>query len=85
MTPLAVATTGALALKRVHTNAIKVMAAAPEERVAVAERVGWSRHPVVGPAYLSLGAVLIERGRLAEAESVLERADLAEIYFGGAA
>jgi LuxR family maltose regulon positive regulatory protein len=45
--------------------------------VAVAERVGWSRHPVVAPAYLSLGAVLIERGRLAEAEDVLERADRA--------
>ena len=47
------------------------------QAVAVAERVGWSRHPVVGPAYLSLGAVLIERGRLAEAEGVLERADRA--------
>ena len=43
--------------------------------IAVAERVGWSRHPVVGPAYLSLGAVLIERGRLAEAAGVLERAE----------
>jgi len=40
MTPLAVATTGALALKRVHTDAIEVMAAAPEERVAIAEGVG---------------------------------------------
>jgi len=41
MTPLAAFTTGALALKRVHTDAIEVMAAAaPEERVAVAEGVG---------------------------------------------
>ena len=33
--------------------------------------------PGGGPAHLLLGAVLIERGRLAEAEGVLERADRA--------
>jgi LuxR family transcriptional regulator, maltose regulon positive regulatory protein len=45
------------------------------QAVAVAERVGWSRHPLVGPAYLSLGAVLIERGRPAQAAGLLDRAD----------
>jgi LuxR family maltose regulon positive regulatory protein len=51
------------------------------QAVAVAERVGWSRHPSVAPSYLTLGAVMIERGRLAEAASLLERADtiLAEL------
>jgi LuxR family maltose regulon positive regulatory protein len=43
--------------------------------VAVAERVGWSTHPIVAASYLSLGAVLIERGRLAEAAELLDRAD----------
>ena len=42
---------------------------------AVAERVGWSRHPIVAASYLSLAAVLIERGRLAEADGLLARAD----------
>jgi LuxR family maltose regulon positive regulatory protein len=45
------------------------------QAIAVADRVGWSTHPIVGVAYVMLGAVLIDRGRLAEGESLLERAD----------
>jgi LuxR family transcriptional regulator, maltose regulon positive regulatory protein len=45
------------------------------QAIAVAERVGWSTHPIVGTAYVTLGAVLLNRGRLADAEGWLERAD----------
>jgi LuxR family transcriptional regulator, maltose regulon positive regulatory protein len=45
------------------------------QAVAVAERVGWVRHPVVGASYLSLAAAVLERGRLAEAASLLDRAE----------
>jgi LuxR family transcriptional regulator, maltose regulon positive regulatory protein len=45
------------------------------QAIAVAERVGWSTHPIVGSAYVMLAAVLIDRGRLAEGEGWLERAD----------
>jgi LuxR family maltose regulon positive regulatory protein len=43
--------------------------------IAVAERVGWSTHPIVGPAYVTLAGVLLNRGSLADAEGWLERAD----------
>jgi LuxR family maltose regulon positive regulatory protein len=43
--------------------------------IAVAERVGWSTHPIVGAAYVGLGAVLIDRGMLPEGERWLDRAD----------
>jgi LuxR family transcriptional regulator, maltose regulon positive regulatory protein len=43
--------------------------------IAVAERVGWSTQPIVGTAYVTLAAVLLNRGRLADAEGWLERAD----------
>jgi LuxR family maltose regulon positive regulatory protein len=42
--------------------------------IAVAERVGWSTHPMVGAAYMTLGALLLDRGRVAEGASWLERA-----------
>ena len=45
------------------------------QAIAVAERVGWSTHPIVGTAYVTLGAVLLNRGRLADAAGWLERAD----------
>lgn len=45
------------------------------QAIAVAGRVGWSTHPLVGVAYMTLAAVLIERGRLDEGERWLERAD----------
>src|SRR5262249_10205243 len=41
----------------------------------VAERVGWTTHPLVGPAYMGLAAFVIDRGMLAECERWLERAD----------
>jgi LuxR family transcriptional regulator, maltose regulon positive regulatory protein len=45
------------------------------QAIAVAERVGWSTHPFVGVAYMLLGSLLIECGRLAEGERWLQRAD----------
>jgi len=43
--------------------------------IAIADRVGWSTQPLAGVACATLGAVLIERGLLAEAEQWLDRAD----------
>jgi LuxR family maltose regulon positive regulatory protein len=45
------------------------------QAIAIAERVGWSTHPLAGVAYATLGAVLVDRGLLAEAEQWLDRAD----------
>jgi LuxR family maltose regulon positive regulatory protein len=45
------------------------------DSVAVAERVGWSSHPLVGGACMGLGATLVDRGMLAEGEQWLDRAD----------
>jgi LuxR family transcriptional regulator, maltose regulon positive regulatory protein len=45
------------------------------QAVAVAERVGWAAHPIIGAAYVTLAAVHLNRGRLADAESWLQRAD----------
>jgi LuxR family transcriptional regulator, maltose regulon positive regulatory protein len=45
------------------------------QAIAIAERVGWSTHPLAGVAYATLGAVLVDRGMLAEAEQWLDRAD----------
>ena len=43
--------------------------------IDVAERVGWTTHPLVGPAYMGLAATLIDHGVLAEGEQWLDRAD----------
>ena len=43
--------------------------------VAIADRVGWSTHAIVAVAYMMLGHVLIERGRLADGAHWLARAD----------
>jgi len=45
------------------------------QAIAVADRVGWSTHPIVAVAYMTLGSVLIDRGRFAEGERWLQRAD----------
>ena len=45
------------------------------QAIAVAERVGWSTHEVAAVPYMTLGQVLIDRGRLAEGAAWLERAD----------
>jgi LuxR family transcriptional regulator, maltose regulon positive regulatory protein len=44
------------------------------QAVAVAERVGWASHPIVGVAYVTVASVLLGRGRLTEAERWVERA-----------
>jgi LuxR family maltose regulon positive regulatory protein len=46
------------------------------EAIAIAHRVGWSKHPMIGVAYMSLGSVLIDRGLLFDGESWVGRADL---------
>ena len=49
-----------------------------EERLAqaigIAERVGWTTHDIIGPAYVNLASVVIDRGRLTEGEQWLARA-----------
>ena len=45
------------------------------QAIGVAERVGWTTHPIVGASYVTLAAVHIEHGRYAEAEDWLERAE----------
>jgi LuxR family maltose regulon positive regulatory protein len=42
--------------------------------IAVGERVGWSTHPIIGAAYVTLGALLLDRGHLSEGTEWLERA-----------
>jgi LuxR family maltose regulon positive regulatory protein len=44
------------------------------QSIAVADRVGWSTHPFIGVACITLAAVVIDRGRFAEGERWLERA-----------
>ena len=44
------------------------------DAIAVAERVGWTTHPLAGIAFMGLAATLIERGVFAEGEEWLERA-----------
>ena len=45
------------------------------QAIAISERVGWSTNPIVGTAYVTLGAVLLNRGRLGDAEVLLRRAE----------
>ena len=44
------------------------------DAIAVAERVGWTAHPLAGVAYMGLAATMIERGIFAEGEEWLDRA-----------
>jgi len=46
-----------------------------EEAIELARRHGWADDPLVGHAYLALGASLVWRGRLAEAEPWIQRAE----------
>ena len=46
-----------------------------QQAIAIVDRVGWSTHPIAGPTYVTLGAVLIERGFVAEGERWLDRAE----------
>ncbi|HWH96236.1 MAG TPA: LuxR C-terminal-related transcriptional regulator [Baekduia sp.] len=47
-----------------------------QEAVGVAERAGWSAHPIAAAPTLSLAAVHVERGRLDAATELLARAEL---------
>lgn len=43
--------------------------------IAVADRLGWSAHPVVGAAYATLATIVVDRGDLGETQELLARAD----------
>ena len=46
-----------------------------QQALAIIDRVGWSTQPITGAAYVTLGAVMIDRGLLAEGERWLEWAE----------
>ena len=46
------------------------------EAIGIADRVGWSTHSMMGPAYMNLGSVLIDRGALSDGERWLDQADV---------
>ena len=66
---------GALAVVPNVTGSPEVGERLARQAIAVAERVGWSTHPIVGTAYVTLAAVLLNRGRIADAAGWLERAE----------
>jgi LuxR family transcriptional regulator, maltose regulon positive regulatory protein len=66
---------GALAVMPNMTGSPEVGERLARQAIAVAERVGWSTHPIVGNAYVTLAAVLLNRGRIADAAGWLERAE----------
>ena len=45
------------------------------EAIALAERLGWSNHPLVAVGYVTLGHLLIDRGTFEEGGQLLERAE----------
>ena len=45
------------------------------QAMAIAERVGWTAHPIVGVCYMNLGVSLIDRGGVAEGEEWLSRSE----------
>ena len=45
------------------------------QAIAVADRVGWSTHPLVAVAYMNLSQALIDRGSLGDGEDWLRRAE----------
>jgi LuxR family transcriptional regulator, maltose regulon positive regulatory protein len=65
---------GALGTLANMTNRLGLAEERLRRAVAVADRVGWTTHPMVGVAYMNLAAVLLDRGRLAEGEEWLARA-----------
>jgi LuxR family maltose regulon positive regulatory protein len=45
------------------------------QAISLAERVGWSNHPLVAVGYVTLGQVLIDRGAFEEGRNLLELAE----------
>ncbi len=66
---------GALGGVAILSSRLRLAEERIRQAVAVAERVGWATHPFTGVASTNLASVLIERGRLAEGEQWLERAE----------
>ncbi len=72
---LELGTLGALGGVAILSGRLRVAEERIRQAVAVADRVGWATTPFSGVAYTNLGSVMIERGRLAEGEQWLERAE----------
>ena len=72
---LELGTLGALGGVAILSSRLRVAEERIRQAIAVADRVGWATTPFSGVAYTNLGSVLIERGRLAEGEQWLERAE----------
>jgi LuxR family transcriptional regulator, maltose regulon positive regulatory protein len=66
---------GGLAVVANLTKRVELAESLLRRAVAVADRVGWSTPPIVAATYVSLGALLIDQGRLVEGEEWLARAD----------
>ena len=66
---------GGLGVVANMTNRVDLAEELLRNAIGVAERVGWSTHPLVGATYVTLGAVLLDRGHIAEGERLLERAE----------
>jgi LuxR family transcriptional regulator, maltose regulon positive regulatory protein len=72
---LEVGCTGALGVVANLSSRLDEAETLLRDAIAQADQVGWSSHPVVGASYLTLGAVLVDRGQLDEAEQWLARAE----------
>ncbi len=72
---LELGTLGALGAVAILSGRLRVAEERIRQAIAVADRVGWATIPFSGVAYTNLGSVMIERGRLAEGEQWLERAE----------
>jgi LuxR family maltose regulon positive regulatory protein len=44
------------------------------DAIAIAERIGWTSHPLVGAAYMGLAAVMVDQGVVVEGEQWLAKA-----------
>jgi LuxR family maltose regulon positive regulatory protein len=65
---------GGLAVTAVISHRLDRAEDLARQSIAIAERVGWSTQGIVGTSFVTLGAVLVERGFFEEGERWLERA-----------
>ena len=72
---LELGTLGALGGVAILSSRLPLAEERTRQALAVADRVGWATHPLTGIVYTNLGSIMIERGRLAEGEQALERAE----------
>jgi LuxR family maltose regulon positive regulatory protein len=65
---------GALGVVANMTQRLRVAEEYLRQAIAVADRVGWTSQPLAAVSSMTLGAVLLDQGRLAEGEACLDRA-----------